>query len=356
MVGISLTEFKNQSFKVLFFDELNDEIATKIGNKIFLTITQGVTGTKKYSSALIPLTELNLVTFAFIVKEEDSLVSLSFTAKSDNQLRLYKCIPLLEKVSNDFFNQMKSENLTTEQLARNSDSFKLIQQTSSEFLSKKSEPADYQSPLRQLIHNLGNNVHVFYRALLLNHKTVLFAEKNSGILNYPWHDLIPHKELNIKAWPEDPKSENDFDIMIVESDRKKECDAECVILDLQTGQIEHGKPDKYLENFFNYLKTVDEADLALEINLEVNNIFKWVNEIIEICTSEKDKNIDEKIKEVIKFHTKTKFGDRLSLLGAIARKYNEYTAERITAYFLKDLGIFENNVKRIDSKKFLTKL
>ena len=82
MVGISLTEFKNQSFKVLFFDELNDEIATKIGNKIFLTITQGVTGTKKYSSALIPLTELNLVTFAFIVKEEDSLVSLSFTAKS----------------------------------------------------------------------------------------------------------------------------------------------------------------------------------------------------------------------------------------------------------------------------------
>ena len=355
MVSLSLTEFKDESFTILFTDELSQEIAEKISSKITNTINQAVIGQKSQSSAIIPHMELNLVTFAYIFKYLNSLFGLTFTINSENQLRLYKCIPLLEKCSSDFIASLESEKIAISDLSTDSvkGKFSKLKNSSDEFLKPVTEDQIAKLSIKNLIQLIGPGISSFYRALLLNDKTVIFATKDTEILDYPWKELVPHKTLDIKAWPEDPASENEFDIMIVTPDRKKECDAECVILDLGKGKVEQGKNDKYLESFFNYLKTINDSDLALEINLEVNNIFKWMNDIIEACTTEKN---DEKIKEIINFHTKSKYGDRLPLLTSLARKYNEYASERISAYFLKELGIFKDDVKRIDSKKFLSKL
>ena len=213
------------------------------------------------------------------------------------------------------------------------------------------------SPLLNFMSKFGKNLAGIYRSILLNEKIVLVADPRTeqNLLNYPWNELVPYKTLKIIPWPKNPSKETDFDILVIDKEQKKECDLECLKIDLELGQIENGKSDKYLENLFAYLKN-NNQDLSLELKLEINNIFNWVHEIIEICTNPNQSDSDTKIKELIEFHTKSRFGDRLPLLTSIARKYNEYASDRIIAYFLKELGIFNKDVKRIDSKKLLSKL
>jgi hypothetical protein len=361
VVGISLTAFDDNKFSILYYKDLDVKTVEIVSRKTLTILSIGVAEQKDKSSAIIPIMEENLIVYVFLFKKA-FVYSIAFSLNSDQQLTLYKCIPLLEKHSKEFLKELEEKEIILHDSINNSESINLLLGNLSENTSKLLSPElneenkGHSSPIFGLIQLLGNGVHIFYRALLLNEKTVLFAEKTSNILDFPWKDFVPHKQLNIIAYPSDPRSENQFDIMIVEPNRKKECDAECVILEIQSGKVENGKSDKYLENFFKNLKTLESTNLSLEINLEINNLFNWVHEIIDVSTNEKDENIDQKIKELIEFHTKTRFGDRLPLLTAIAKKYNDYATDRIKAYFLKELGIFKKDIKSFDSKKLLSKL
>ena len=362
MVGISLTEFSSQNdeFETIFFDNIEESMAKQLSNKIHITLSMGVTGKKLNSGAIIPLMEHKLISYAVIFKmsESGNLFSLSFTVDSDNQLTLYKRIPILETLSKDFIFQISEKEFSKDPAHIKEIMSEVIETSNDLFLMESlAEDKERTNPLKQLITRLGKNIHVFYRSILLNEKVVIVADSRTeyNILNYPWNEFVPHKTLKILPWPKNPDKEIDFDIMIIEKEQKKQCELDCVKLDLDLGVLEHGKSDKYLENFFIYLKDIKHG-LSIELNLEVNSIFNWVHEIIELCTTNKDTNIDDKIKELIKFHTKTRFGNRLPLITSIARNYNEFTSDKIITYFLKELGIFDKDVKRIDSRKLLSKL
>ncbi len=362
MVGITLAQFSSKNFSTLFSENIDSSLASKVTNKIFMTISMGVTGKKSNSGAIIPLSVDKIVSYAVIFKnpnEEEDLYSLSFTVDADNQLVLYKRIPILETLTKEFIVQVEENIFAVNDPIKLKEMLANVIETSNDLFLMESlaDEKDSTSPLLNLINKFGKNIHIFYRSILLNEKTVIVTDsrENSNIMNLPWNQLAPHKTLKIIPWPKDPSKENDFDILIIEKFQKKDCTLDCVKMDWEIGQVEHGKSDKYLENLFAYLKDLNHG-MALELNLEVNNIFSWVHEIIEVCTKNKTADFDAEIKKLIEFHTKTRFGNRLPLLTSIARKYNEFASDRIVTYFLKELGIFEKDVKRIDSKKLLSKL
>ena len=359
MLGLLFTKFDENSYSCLFYHNIEEDFVNKICDKILTTISQGALRQKEnnVSSAIIPLPELKLVSYIYLIKVSNTLFSLNYELDSNSQLKLYRCIPLLERISKDFFKEIENKILISgnslDQDISVKNSFSNLDSTAHEIINLDLEQVTNSSyTLQPLIELLGNGVSSLFRAMLLNDKVVIFCEKDKNILSYPWKQFFPHKTLDIVAYPENPRSITSFDIMIVEPSRKKECDANCVILDLVNNKFENGKQDKYIENFIKYIQNL-ESDLFLEINIEVDNIFNWVNEIIEVSTKEKD---DKKIKNLIEFHSKTRFGNRLPLVTAIARKYNEFTADRISTYFLKELGIFNKDVTRVDTQKLLTKL
>lgn len=358
-LGLVLTKFSGSIYKTMYSENLEKETLTKISNKTLLTITQGALEVKKdnSSSALIPLTELGMVSFVYLVKILDQLYAINFITQTESQLKLYKYIPLLELNAKKFLKELENTS-PTDDLDINSNEtlknlFSDLQKNAIGYIDQNTiEENSSPYSLFSLIKILGSGISPIYRALLLNANVVIFSEKNVNILEYPWKLLVPHKNLNIIAYPENPRSINEFDIMIVEPNKKKECDVDCVVLDLSANKFENGKLDKYLANFFNYLLEI-KSDPSIELHLEINNIFNWVNEIIEVATKEKD---DKKIKELIVFHSKTRFGNRLPLVTSIARKYNQFTADRISTYFMKELGLFDKEITRIDTKKLISKL
>ena len=285
-------------------------------------------------------------------------MSLSYTVDSDNQLVLYRRIPILESLTKEFIVETENNDIPIAGPIELKEILKNVVETSNDLflMESLSDDSKETTPLKNLMQKFGKNLPVFYRSVLLNEQIVLVADSKmeGNILNLPWNEFVPHKTLKIIHWPKTPSREMYFDILIIEPFQKKECDLECIKVDIDLGNVENGKNDKNLENLFDYL--LESKSISIELNIEVNNLFNWVHEIIEICTKEIDETIDTKIKELIEFRTKTRFGNRLPLITSIAKKYNEFASDKIKTYFLKELGIFDKEIKRIDTKKFLSKL
>lgn len=360
MVGISLAQHSRKNFTTIFSENIDQSLLNKVTNKIHSTISLSVTKTKKNSGAIIPLIEDEKLSYAVIfnTNKDDDLYSLAFTIDSDNQLVLYKHIPILETLTKEFIVQIKDNIFAVKNPSVLKEMLSNVIETSNDLLLMESitNSDDLTLPL-QVLCQFCKNLHIFYRSILLSEKVVIIADPKFefNILNYPWKQFVPHRALKIVAWPKDPAKEQDFDILIINQTQKKECSLDCVKIDWEHGHVENGKNDLYLEKFFAFLKDL-KHDMALELNMEINNLFKWTHEIIEICTRDKSDNVDEEIKKLIEFHSKTCYGNRLPLLTTMARKYNDYASDRIVAYFLKELGIFDKDVKRIDRKKLLSKL
>ena len=66
MVGVSLTKFGTNTYTTIQFLDIKKEIADKISNKTLTTISQGVTGQKDNSVAIIPMLEDRLVSFVYL--------------------------------------------------------------------------------------------------------------------------------------------------------------------------------------------------------------------------------------------------------------------------------------------------
>lgn len=364
MVGISLSFFNKKNISTIYSENIDRSLANKITDKIFKTVSSGIGNTitthRKNSHIIIPLLEDKIVSYVVIFRQtdDDIFMSLSYTVDSDNQLVLYRRIPILEALTKEFIVETENNNIPIAGQIELKEILKNVVETSNDLflMESLSDDSKETTPLKNLMNKFGKNLSIFYRSVLLNEKIVLVADSKleGNILNLPWTEFVPHKTLKIIPWPKNPTKELDFDILIIEPYQKKECDLECIKVDIDLGNVEHGKNDKYLESLFDYLH--ESTSLSIELNIEINNLFNWVHEIIEICTKERDEILDSKIKELIEFHTKTRFGNRLPLITSIAKKYNEYASDKIITYFLKELGIFDDNVKRIDTKKFLSKL
>ena len=369
MVGVSFSRVDSESVQPIFYDNLTDEIAKKITLKTKLTISIGTMGIRAYSVAVIPLVDEGAVSFVYVHKSDidNSVFSFSYIVNSEKQLTLYKRIPVLERVTKEFIadteKKGKLNDLTVPLLKNYSDRVQqlceklLISDESVDILLKEKSQSQLSGVDKSLVGLLKKikNPDVIYRSFLLNIPVVIIADKikDSDLDILPWDDFVPHKTLNINAWPPEPTIIDDFDLMFVDEEHKAKCHSrdDCTILDWHNGKVSGGKQDKYLSKLLDEIKKSKEP--LAELTSEFNNIFYWVQEIIDITTKQKDDVIDKKIREMINYHSRAKYCDRLPLVATVARKYNYFVGDRIASYFLKELGITD---KAINSKKILSKL
>ena len=130
MVSISFSMFSNESFSNIFFENIDSSLLNNLNDKIFLTLVNIPLEKNGEIFALIPIKEKELISYSSVFKHYDINISysLSVIVESSNQDDLFKRIPIITDLIQDFVNRINIENLNIKAIYDQSEFQKLIRE------------------------------------------------------------------------------------------------------------------------------------------------------------------------------------------------------------------------------------
>ena len=280
MIAVSLSTFSDDEiFTNVFFEPehpwpnayahgTKGNLIYQLNKKLQVPLVNIAIKEKRNISILVPLQEQELISYTYIVYLENAGVqfTVSFVIESENQVDLFKRIPIIDNQISDLFNQFKLDNFEIQTMF----SLPKFQELLHDFYESVNdlflmESIGFNAPknsyFMKLISDLGDAIHILLNSVVNNKKTVLIADRQTDqfLLSYPWSDLIPKPDLKIKFWPQTIPPQESFDILIIDKSQKKDCHSDWCIVDLKSGSVENGKSNALLKNYFTILKDLYEG-------------------------------------------------------------------------------------------------
>ncbi|MFW9992099.1 MAG: hypothetical protein ACFFD4_08545 [Candidatus Odinarchaeota archaeon] len=317
----------------------------KIAFKSQLTLSMIDIDKFESTEAVLPFPDIKKIAYVylFVIKtpfspRTESIASLSYVINVDDQLDLYKRIPILRKQVTSIastimeeYTYRKKEALSEKMInlitSYGSDLTSGIDTMESELTAKKIRMRESkEGNLDYLLKKINKGLDTAMHALLVENPVVVVGDDpiRVSIVVGSLELLVPFKIVRKIDFTVSYINPKEADIIGTDESLGKVYSKKgLVCVKVDKGKVEGGKKSKYLNNFLKELKKLNEEEAKNLIEKEISTILSKAHELTEIC------NVSQPSEEEIKNFRKQLASDELELILAIATNYNPLIAEHM---------------------------